>query len=293
MNIRSEYCRDCGNTLCICADILTDAKKPSLSSRLPARPKCSQCGVESLTGSVHETSCPEMKPDAPMEWTIVDHTDNSGLTVHEGYSFPKDYAANTFHVIEYSALDHMANCFAAEQDKRLSAEKERDALSARVAEMKVKDFDREELLNAYKANDKETGPLIARLIVERDAAKDRVAELEVYAQKDAEKNVALADLEIELTKAQAEIERLNREWPLEMDGAIKSYSARIKHFEQFHASDKCQRMIDDLVAREAALVSALTEAMPLIEDKSFGFIGEAFAQHCRNILKSHKGEVSR
>lgn len=46
---------------------------------------------------------------------------------------------------------------------------------------------------------------------------------------------------------------------------------------------KCLSMHDELL-------SALKEALPLIEDKSFGFIGEAFAQHCRNVLAKAESE---
>lgn len=41
------------------------------------------------------------------------------------------------HVIEYSAMDQMAECFSAEQDRRLKAEKERDEARAEIERLKT------------------------------------------------------------------------------------------------------------------------------------------------------------
>lgn len=65
------------------------------------------------------------KPTAPREFWIkqVGHWPGKD-EVHD--SNPQQ--SGFIHVIEYAALDHMANCFAAEQDKRLKAEAENERL---------------------------------------------------------------------------------------------------------------------------------------------------------------------
>lgn len=40
-----------------------EVSEEMLKSRLPVRPKCPDCGLESLTGNVHEEDCPRMKEE--------------------------------------------------------------------------------------------------------------------------------------------------------------------------------------------------------------------------------------
>ena len=80
------------------------------------------------------------------------------------------------HVIEYSALDHMAECFRVEQDKRLKAEKQLEQATAENAKLKA-DIEFRDLGAPPSANER-----VQMLTKERDELR---AEVEFLREKEA------------------------------------------------------------------------------------------------------------